>query len=337
MLGLTLSGEDILEQHEYSLAVLYGLKSEDIAYEVEYINRQFLPTIRLFGDDMPEKYHALFRNTAGEEEPYFERRQGFGIDIAVPVFRTHLTTVSVLAGYDYQTLSNLTDLAELSEPLPDEGTLSSASAGLLFDRIGDSRYPNEQSGQLVLLKYSRYDESLGSDFTIDEFTGELDVRLKVPFLRKHLLRLRTAGGLSEGETLEQGMFQLGGFLVNSPAHILEGPQFYLRGYEENAFAGDRVVVGTAEYRFPIWFPQRTIWGGRFFIDSITGSAFYETGDAWKDDERDLDLKQSVGGELTLNFGAYYGKYPINLGVGFARGLDDDLGESQVYFKFGMGM
>jgi outer membrane protein insertion porin family len=332
MFGLTLSGEDILKHHEYSFGVLYGLKSEDVAYEAEYVNRQFFPTIRLFGYDMPEKYQNLFQNTAGDKESYFERRQGGGIEITTPVLQTWQTTVSLLTGYDYCQFSALTDLETLRDPLPDEGVLSGASAGILFDRFRNFRYPDEKVGQSLLLKYTWYNDALGSDFHFNKFTGALDIRLPMPFLRSHLLRLKAAGGLIDGEIPVQGVFQAGGFLFDAPSTIPEEPQWYLRGYEENAFAGDRVIVGTVEYRMPFWSPQRTIWGGRFFIDSIIGSAFYETGDAWHSDAQDLDLKHGVGGELTLNVGAYYGKYPVSLSVGFARGLDAELGESQIYFK-----
>jgi hypothetical protein len=334
-LGLRLRGKDILEHHEYSVGLLYGLESQNISFDAEYINMQFSPTIHLFGYDLPEGYSDLFQNTEGKEKEYFERQQGFGVNILLPVYRTRNSTLSLRTGYEYQKLSALTDLETLSAPLPDEGTLSGASAGIVFDRPGTFRYPDEQAGQLLLLKYTRYDESLGSDFDINEFTGELDIRLKVPVMRTHLLNFRAAGGLSNEDILEQGVFQLGGFLFEQPPHILERPQFFLRGYEENAFAGDRVVVGTVEYRFPLWSPQRTVWGGRIFWDSIATRVFYETGDAWKNDERDLELKHSVGGELTLNLGVYYGRFPLSLGVGFAQGLDNDTGELQVYFRFEM--
>ncbi len=342
MLGLTLSGKDMLEQHTYSLTTLYGLKSQDAAYEAEYINQQFFPTIRLFGYDLPEKYADIFRNRQANEEEYFERRQGCGVNLLLPLIRSQHNSLSLVTGYEYQKRSALTDLAALNAPLPDEGVLAGASVGLLFADPGHYLYPDERTGEFALLQYTRYDESFGSDFTLDTFTGALDINLELPFLRRHLVRFSVVGGVSQGERPEQGVFQLGGSFVKEqrswePKHMLSTRQFVLRGYKENTFVGDRVVVGTLEYRLPIWSPQRTLWGGRIFTDSLTASGFYETGDAWDNAERDLELKHSAGGELTLNFGLSYGKYPLSLGIGFAQGFDADSGKSQVYVTFGMGM
>lgn len=178
-----------------------------------------------------------------------------------------------------------------------------------------------------LIKYKRYDETFGSDFTIDEVTREANLYLGVPFLRHHVLALRAAGGLSDGDLFTQGVFQLGGYTFEMESGIEYETKFFLRGYEENTFAGDRVVPGTVEYRFPLWFPQRTMWNGRILWDSIVRTAFFETGDAWNHSDDDADLNHSAEGELTLNLGLRHGRFPLSLGVGFAHGFDEDNGES----------
>lgn len=332
-LGLNLEGEDYLEHHTYSSSVLYGVGSQRVAFDAEYLNKQFYPTVRVFGYDRAKGYSNLFQDNRGEDEDYWEREQGVGGDLRIPLYRTHGADLSLLTGYEYQQVKNLTDIDDLVPPWPDEGVLASASAGIVFESFNRTRYSiSPEKGGLLLIKYRRYDELFDSDFNIDELVGEANLYLGIPFLRNHVLALRAAGGLSDGDTLTQGVFQLGGYLFNMPSEVWYGPQFFLRGYEENVFAGDRIALGTVEYRFPLWFPQRTLWDGRILVDSLAGTAFFETGDAWDNRDDEVDFKYSAGGELTVNLGLRYGKMPVSLGVGFAYGFDQDQGKSQVFFK-----
>ncbi|MBD3307105.1 BamA/TamA family outer membrane protein, partial [candidate division KSB3 bacterium] len=111
--------------------------------------------------------------------------------------------------------------------------------------------------------------------------------------------------------------------------------FFLRGYEENSITGHRFALGTVEYRFPIWFPQRGIGKGMIFWDSIVGTAFYEIGNAWEQETSLSEFRDSVGAELRINAGFQYNLLPVTFRLGFAQGLDEDEGESQVFFTIGL--
>ncbi|MBD3307104.1 BamA/TamA family outer membrane protein [candidate division KSB3 bacterium] len=330
-LGLTLSGNDILEQHAYALSVLYGLESGNASFDAQYLNTQFYPTIRLFGYDRPAEYSDLFVNAQGDDEDYWEQQQGGGIDVMMPLYRTLNTEISLLAGYEYQELTHLTDPDTLFAPRPDEGTLGKVSVGALWQHLKSAPYAiGSESGVQIFAEYTRNDEIFGSDYNIDEFLGEATLYVPSPVGRHHVLAVRALGGLSDGDTLAQGVFQLGGYTLNTQAALIYEPQIFLRGYEENAFTGDRVALGTVEYRVPIWFLQRTVWRGRILWDSIAGTAFFETGDAWHNADDEASLQSSAGVELTLNLGLRYGRWPLSLSLGFAQGFDEDTGESQVY-------
>ena len=329
-LGLSLTGQDHLEQHTYGVTLLYGLDSQRVEVEAEYLNDQFYPTIRVFGYDRSELYSDLFWNTRGGEEDYWERQQGGGFDLMIPVFRSRRSDWYVTAGYEYTLLDNLTELNEFLAPLPDDGTLASVSAGLLVKSFDQYRYSiSPESGVFAILEYERNDELFGSDFNIHKAVGEVNVYLNSLF-RRHVIALKAAGGLSDGDTLTQGVFQLGGYGFGLETDLWYEPQLFLRGYETNSFAGDRVAVGAVEYRFPLWFPQHTFWGGRIFWDSLAAAVFFESGDAW-DHADDPEFTSSVGAELLMQYGFRYGQLPLRFGLGFAHGFDDDQGESQLYF------
>ena len=177
---------------------------------------------------------------------------------------------------------------------------------------------------------------IGSDFQLDTVVGGTAIYLKVPKLRHHVLTLKAAGGFSDGDTLSQGIFQLGGYYLNIGSIELSDRQFYLRGYEEKAFSGNRLAVGTVEYRFPLRYPQRGFAKGWLFIDSIAGAMFYDIGNAWDGNANLSDFKGSVGAELRINFGLQYNEMPLTLRLGYAEGLAEE-GESQFFYALDLDL
>ncbi len=332
-LGLNMSGEDTLGHHAYSIDALYGVGSKRLAINAEYMNNQWYPAIWIFAYDRASMYSGLFRNARGYSEDYWERQKGGGIEIGFPLYRSRKTDCYLTAGYDYQQIESLMKPYELRPPLPDEGALGSASSRLVWKFFNQSRFSiSPESGLLTSVRYRRYDEMFGSDFNIDEVTGDLNLFLPTPF-RHHVMLLRGAGGISNGDTLQQGIFQLGGFLFDFETELIYQPHFLLRGYSMNAFAGDRFVLGTAEYRFPLWYVQKSSWQGLMFWDHIAASLFMDAGYAWKNGTEDFDLKYSAGAEAALNIGYKYGRLPLGLHVGVAHGFDEDEGITHAYFRF----
>ena len=337
-LGLYFSGADVLAQHAYGATFWYGLNSGRLAVAGQYLNKQFYPTIGVFAYDRAAWYADLFRNPYGGRADYWERQQGGGVTIEVPLYRTHRTELSWNVGYEYQQVASLMKAGDLAAPLPAEGSLGNASSRLLlksFDRYRFSISP--ENGVLTSLRYRRYDEIFGSDYTIDEVTGDLNLFLKTPF-QHHVLLLRGAGGISAGDTLQQGVFQLGGFVLAFENDLLAEPRFDLRGYASNAFTGDRFILSSAEYRLPLWYLQRTTLRGLLFLDSLSASFFADAGDAWHhENDANLDLKYSAGGELCVNVGYLHGRLPVGVKIGGAHGFDAAHGQTQLYLKFNLAL
>jgi hypothetical protein len=181
--------------------------------------------------------------------------------------------------------------------------------------------------------YRHDDKELGSDFTLDTVVGDTRAYLEIPRLPHHVLALRLTGGVSNGETLSQGLFQVGGFTLDTELARLERQRYFLRGYDSAAFSGNRFVLGSIEYRLPLWYPQRGLGNGWLFFDSLVATAFYDVGDAWDGDVDVDNFKHGVGSELRINVGLQHGALPVMLRVGYAKGLDDEHGISQFIYGF----
>jgi outer membrane protein assembly factor BamA len=332
--GLFFIGNDALDLHDYTLSVLYGPKSGRFGVELDYRYNRFFTPIGFFGYDRSEEYAEYFEASDEDDESYWERQQGGGVGIGIPLYRTRRTALFFATEYEYQERSRLTEAPpEDQQSLPpDTGVFTDIAARLVWKSFDFHRFSiSPEAGFLASAEYRRYDEALGGDYTINAFIGDLNGYINMPF-RQHVLALRAAGGTSDGDTLTQGVFQLGGLFFEVQADLLNRPQYYLRGYERRQFRGDRFVLGTAEYRLPIWYVERSTLNGLLYWNSIAATAFVDAGHAWEDAIEDPDLKYGAGGELSLNVGYRYGQVPLSFDIGVAYGFDEDVGVTQVYFQ-----
>src|SRR5206468_35996 len=94
----------------------------------------------------------------------------------------------------------------------------------------------------------------------------------------------------------------------------------LRGFPADTFAGARVALMNADYRWPIVRPQRGLGTWPFFFHTLHAAVFADAGHAWTRSFRARDVKTSVGAELSLDFvGAY--SLPFTASLGAAWGHD----------------
>src|SRR5207244_11117684 len=68
----------------------------------------------------------------------------------------------------------------------------------------------------------------------------------------------------------------------------------LRGFRDATFAGSRVALANADYRFPIARPQRGLGTWPVFLHTIYGAGFVAAGEAWARAFRARALKTSAG-------------------------------------------
>lgn len=161
---------------------------------------------------------------------------------------------------------------------------------------------------------------------------------------RDVLALRLDGGMEFG-SLSPG-FDLGGAAGGSPgifSGLLESPGFAfpVRGYGSRTQWGNRVALGSAEYRVPLATVERGVGLIPVYLGRLSANAFADAGTAWctadcashlRVEPTSPDLLYSIGleGFAELNFGF---RFPLPLRAGVALPLRDGDGPV-VYVRAG---
>jgi len=153
-------------------------------------------------------------------------------------------------------------------------------------------------------------------------TWTADARGYVPGLgARHVVALRGGVGISDGEPIAARFFHLGGATANTSVVSFDRDAFsLLRGFPSDAFAGTRVAIVNADYRFPLARPQRGAGTLPLFLHTLHAAVFADAGHAWTDDFDIRRAKISAGGELAANIVAGY-SFPFTIAFGAAWGRD----------------
>lgn len=146
---------------------------------------------------------------------------------------------------------------------------------------------------------------LGGDFDYQKLI--LDLRRFRPMRKKQVLAMRGRFGLGRNHIPRFDWFDVGG--VNT-----------VRGYDEYEFAGTKMIIYNAEYRFNM-------------SGNLSAVVFGDAGAAWNDmsdfDLNPLDMPKSVGAGLRLKIPAF-GIGPVRLDYAYALTIQ----ESKIHFGFG---
>jgi len=178
--------------------------------------------------------------------------------------------------------------------------------------------------------------SLGSFADANVLTG--DVRAYLPaFAPHHVAAIRVAAGISSGDATAGRTFLLGGPDSNAlNASFGRDAISLLRGFASDTFAGSRVALLNADYRWPIARPQRGVGTWPIFLHTVHAAVFADAGQAWT---RAFDagaIKYSSGAELSGNLVAGY-SIPFAATIGAAWGHDGSgllRDRATVYFRVG---
>ena len=143
---------------------------------------------------------------------------------------------------------------------------------ITLEHVTDTRdnIYNPMTGGRVNLS-AEFGGLIGGDFDFQKYSIEHQQFFKAG--RAQVWALRTKGGIGFGDISEFNQYRIGG-------------QNTLRGYREDQFRGDRVLLGTLEYRFPL-FPK------------VQGALFTDWGSAWDTGFEPDDFHGSVGVGLAL--------------------------------------
>ena len=193
--------------------------------------------------------------------------------------------------------SNISDY----EPI---GLFSGKSNSAILSAVYDSRDDmfNPLSGTFLNASYQNAGGFLGGT---DKFSKtQLEIRKYIPLGKSTTLALRAWGGILSG----QGAY--------TSEYFYMGGSDTLRGYRDNIFLGDHMLLFSAELRFPI--AKLKVLSGAIFVDA--GNAWFEKNGSGK-----LHTDAGVGLRLTLP----------TLGLGVIR-LDYAFGENGGRTTIGFG-
>lgn len=234
---------------------------------------------------------------------------------------------------------------------PEEGFLSEVRFSYgLNTAEGGVNAAGSKRGFSLRVGASMADDALGSTQSLYAFDFGTSAYVTMPWPGEQTLAARASGGVSGGAYARRGIYFVGGYDLANASELdllIDGVYdgaFVLRGYPPGAYGGSAFLLGTLEYRAPIWIPN---WGPStlpLFWRRLDAAAFIDYGGAF--DELDSDgveafakgdlihipgLHTAVGMELWFGFTLAH-RIDTNFKLGYAYGTSREAVENgQVYF------
>ena len=174
---------------------------------------------------------------------------------------------------------------------------------------------------------------MGSEYTFTQASVDWNEYVALPAPR-HVLATRLFVGGMTGGPPQQGVFGLGGNPPGGIEYALDDTLLLLRGYPPDTFRGERAVLASLEYRFPLVEVGRGGVSAPFFLRRLHGALFVDAGEAWTDGAfRAGDLQAGIGTEIRFDLFFSY-SLPLTVRLGLAVGLGEKGG---VYPTIGIQM
>lgn len=313
--GVITSGRDAVGRHAWSATGGVGLASGQPSVSVGYGYRGWYPSLSL-GASSAWRYAYVRGGSIVERAS----AASAGLTFPFPSLRRQL---AFSLGYE---------VAYFDPEDPDsaqEGFATEVSAGWTFssaERPAESISPEDGISASLTTRYAS--PALGGDFSYAAVGTGAAGYLRLPWLRHHVLATGLRWSVGSGDIGDRTLYGLGGPIVRDPildllytGEILGGS--YLRGYERGAFTGSKLLLASAEYRFPLAVLDQGPFTLPLYAGRLSGAVFADAGDA--DDVLSVrDLHTGVGAELRLDVTVGWYLTAL-LRVGWAYGLDVDEG------------
>lgn len=319
-LGVGTGGADALQYHAYAAWATWGVEtnadfapvtSEAPDWSVSYAYRRWQPTI--FAGASNDTSYAFDFSEAGRT-PVAIRERMLELGVLFPVQRVRLSHQSLVSVLRSSQRFVRPDGTDTRERLAARGGWAFSSAQVFGYSISQ-----ERGAAAGVTAEAVRDAGAGSS-TATAFTG--DLRTYLPGLgRHHVLALRAAGGAAAGDAGVRRIFFLGGAASNgSLLDFGREAISLLRGFPSTSFAGPRVALVNADYRWPLARPQRGMGTWPLFLHSLHAAVFADAGHAWSRTFSRRDIKTSAGIELSADVVAGFA-LPLTVTLGVAGGRD----------------
>ncbi len=280
------TGDSIKAMYEFG-----GDDGDDSGYSISYTKpwldqKETTGTFRLYN----RKYeYDDYDNHGDIIETYDKKSEGYELTFGRPIseYTTNYLGFKINKT-EYRGHVSDTDRSADKDWIDNNfGETRSIIASQVRDTRDNIYYPTEGSRTGISVEYA----GLGGDFDYTKFTLNGQKYYKVGHAQ--VIALRGSVGYSPDDLPEAALFEAGG-------------QNSVRGYRDGQFSGNKMVMGTLEYRFPL-------------ANKVQGALFTDVGDAWSGKnwgswssiEDSLSLHSSVGvgvqmqtpiGALRLDYG-----------------------------------
>lgn len=316
-IGVATGGSDALFRHAWAARATYGTESQRVNASGFYLYDRFRPTFLVSVQDTTDVYtNGLLRT-----------RQ-LDLQAALPLRRTVRSIQTLSATWRREREEVLG--SDRPEDRLDLGGIETAWALSTARSYPFSISPSE--GGRLRVAWLREAKALGSDLSLDKLTADARLYRRV-FGERDVLALHAGGGTTYGEPQFERSFAVGGYPDASLFDIVRTNNAVLRGYPDNAFTGRRYAAINAEYRFPLFSPQRGWRSFPLFLRHFRGSVFFDAANAWSGKFRAEDVKTAAGASIGLDSAIGFA-LPMTAEVSLARGFDEK-GDTKVYFRFGL--
>jgi len=315
-IGVATNGADALARHVYELAVLYDFDNELTAgfAQYDYDNKWSLLLQRRH--DYDDLANTDDINVRQEDRLQIVRSNLFNLFEGTP---------ELSAGLSAEEEHDLTG----SNFVPNSRDTKSTIVGIRLDFDIRERYSQSISpswgnrSSLVLETYDAFDNDYAGDVV------NLNVTQLFDLPGNHVLAFNISAAYGN-ESPEP--FRLGGERSLFDQPVFGRERWALRGYESSVQTGTRVQTNSIEYRLPVANIERNWDLLPIGIGQISANLFIENGAAWSKGGESKYLN-SVGFEINSELVLGYGlRLPVN--IGYAHGLDDELGDNRAYARLG---
>ena len=266
------TGDSVKAMYEFG-----GDDGDDSGYSISYTKpwldeKETSGTFRIYN----RKYEYDDYNNDGDDiETYNKKNEGYELNFGRPIneyttnflgFRINKTEYRGHESGPYD--RSTPQYAEWRDN--NFGETRSIIATQIRDTRDNIYFPTEGSRTSIGVEYA----GLGGDFDYTKLTLSGQKYYKVGHAQ--VIAIRGSVGYSNDDLPENAVFEVGG-------------QNSVRGYRDDQFSGNKMVMGTVEYRFPL-------------ANKVQGAIFTDVGDAWggkswgpwNDIEDELTLHSSVG-------------------------------------------
>lgn len=330
--GFLTSGMDVLFRHSWELQMLYNFDTDEDAVWGSYLYQRFKPNM-----------HIKFeKGTYGYDEPWDYNDQEWGVDqeewawslnLLWPVQRFN-SRLTLGAGYFFRHFETTTEIPE-QFPIKfiKEGDAEGLSASLSYEY--SHYYAGGVSPEKGILFSTAYRDGGLSDETDFKIVKASAATYLPFFFKHHVPSLRVSYGASKGDELLIRRLTLGG--MNQGITPETNESFPVRGYPQETASGDRAFNASAEYRFPLAYPENGPGNGIAFFDKFALTLFVDAGAAWENEQnfKDTEIKTSAGAEFHTQAAFFY-LAKLDIRFGLAARLDGDYDDSPATLYFALG-